>query len=63
MAGEAGVLAADVLLGVFGGTSSLRASSNALVGVIGLVIAGAGNLVALRNAATVSASAWVESVK
>lgn len=53
MASEASILAADVGVGVAGRTGSLRASSNALVGVVGLRVARAGDLVAGSNAATV----------
>ena len=53
VASEASILAADVGLGVAGSAGSLRASSNALVGVVGLLVARAGDLVAASNAATI----------
>lgn len=49
-----------VLLGVGGRASTLGASSDTAVGVVGLVVAGAGDLVALRNAADISGFAYSE---
>lgn len=58
VAGEAGVLATNVGLSVFGGAGALGALSNAVVGVICLVLAGARNLVAASDAATIIGTAW-----
>ena len=49
----AALLAVAVLLGVLGRAVALGASSDALVGVVGLAVAGAGNLVTLGDAANV----------
>lgn len=47
------LLTVGVLLGVGGRASALGAGSDTAVGVIGLVVAGAGDMVALSNAADV----------
>jgi hypothetical protein len=47
------LLTVGVLLGVGGRASALGAGSDTAVGVVGIVIAGAGDMVALRNAAHV----------
>lgn len=51
---EAGVLAVGVLLRIGGSAGTLGASSDTAVGVDGLSIIGAGNLVAIGDAAPVS---------
>lgn len=50
----AGLLAVGVLLCVGGRTGALGACGDTAVGVVGLVVAGAGNVPALGNAAGVS---------
>ena len=57
----AALLAVGVLLGLIGGTGALGASGNALVGVVGLAVAGAGNLVALGDTANVLGVTYGES--
>lgn len=54
------LLAIAVLLGVLGRAVTLGAGSDALVGIVGLAVAGAGNLVALGDAANVLGVAWRE---
>jgi hypothetical protein len=47
------LLTVGILLGVGGRASALGAGSDTAVGVVGLVVAGAGDVVALSNAADV----------
>jgi hypothetical protein len=51
---ETGVLAVGVLLGILSSTGTLGAGGNTAVGVIGLGVVGAGNLVAISDTAAVS---------
>lgn len=51
---EAVLLALGVLLGIGRGTGTLGAGGNTAVGVVGLALAGARNLVAISDAATLS---------
>lgn len=54
MGTEAGVLAVGVLLGILSSTGTLGAGGHTAVGVVGLGVVGAGNLVAISDTAAVS---------
>ena len=54
------LLTVGVLLSVGGSASALRASSDTAVGVVGLAVAGARDLVALSNAADISGLAYCQ---
>lgn len=57
MAAVAAALALGVAVGVAGGAGALGTGGNALVGVVGLRVAGAGNLVARSDAAEILVTA------
>ena len=55
------MLTVGVLLSVRWGASTLGASGDTAVGVVGLAITGARNLVALGDAAQILGSAWIRA--
>ena len=62
VAAVAAALALGVAVGVAGGAGALGTGGNALDGVVGLGVAGAGDLVARSDTAEIGVRAWTRNV-